>query len=64
MEACEKNHVCFDEKHLMRYEESSLKHRTVLPNDNILEQELENFNRDEAGNDEPLGSDNNGEGEE
>ena len=48
-----KNHVCFDEKHLIRYEKSSLKHGTVLPNDNILEQELENFNRDEVGNEEP-----------
>ena len=37
----------------MRYEEISLKHGTVLPNDNILEQELENFNRDEVGNEEP-----------
>ena len=31
-----------------------------LPNDNFLEQEFENFNRDEVGNGEPLGDDNNG----
>ena len=49
------------------YEESSLKHSIVSPNENFSEQELENFNRDVVGefsNKEPLGSDNNGEEEE
>ena len=32
-----------------------------LPNDNFLEQELQNFNRGEMGNEEPLGNNNNGE---
>ena len=36
----------------------------VLPNDNFLEQETENFNRDEVGNEEPLDDDNKGEVEE
>ena len=45
-------------------EESGLKHCTVLPNDNFLEQEFENFNRDELGNKKPFGDDNNGEEEE
>ena len=61
------NHVWFYERHLRRYEESSLKHSVVLPNENISEQELESFNRDEVGkfsNKEPLGSGNNGEEEE
>ena len=55
------NYVSFYEKHLRRCKESSLKHSMVLPNDNFLEQEFENFNRDEVGNGEPLGEDNNGE---
>ena len=58
------NRVWFYEKHLKRYEESSLKHSIVLPNGNFLEQEFENFNRAEAGNEEPLGCDNNGEEEQ
>ena len=33
-------------------------------NDNFLEQEFENFNRDEMGSENPLGSDNNGGEEE
>ena len=60
----EENHVWFYEKHLKRYEESSLKHSFVLPNDNFLDQEFENFNQEEVGNKEPLGGDNNGEEEE
>ena len=52
------NHVWFYEKHLSRWEESSLKHSIVLPNDNFLEQE--NFNGDEVGKEEPLGDENNG----
>ena len=64
MEIWEKNRVWFYEKHLRCYEESNLKHSIVLPNDNILEQEFENFNRDEVGNEEPLDGDNNGEEEE
>ena len=36
----------------------------VLLNDNFLEQEFENFNRDEMGSENPLGSDNNGGEEE
>ena len=58
------NHVWFYEKHLRLYEENSLKHSILLPNDNFLEQELKNFNRDEVGNEEPLGDDNNSEEEE
>ena len=49
------NRAQFYEKHLRPYEESSLKHSIVLPNDNILEKEFENFNQDEVGNKEPLG---------
>ena len=52
---------------MRRYEESSLKHCIVLPNENFSEQEFENFNQDEVGkfrNQEALGSDNNGEEEE
>ena len=52
------NHAWFYQKHLGRYDS------IVLSNDNFLEQELENFNRYEVGNEEPLGSDNNGEEEE
>ena len=61
------NHVWFYEILLRRYEESSLKHSFVLPNENFSEQELENFNWDEVGkfsNKEPLDSDNNGEKED
>ena len=62
------NHVWFYKRHLMRrYEESSSKHSIVLPNENFSEQEFEKFNRYEVGkfsNQEPLGSDNNGEEEE
>ena len=36
-------------KHLMRHEESNLKHSIVLPSDDFWEQEFENFNRDEVG---------------
>ena len=36
----------------------------VLLNDNLLEQKFENVNRDEVGNEEPLGDDNNGKEEE
>ena len=36
----------------------------VLLNDNFLEQEFENFNRDEMGSENPLGKDNNGGEEE
>ena len=53
------NHVWFYEKHLRRGEESSLKHSIVWPNDNFLEQEFENWNRDEVGNEESLDDDNN-----
>ena len=52
------NNVWFYEKHVRRYD------TIVLPNDNFLEQEFENFNRDEVSNGQPLGSDNNGEVEE
>ena len=48
---------------MRRYEESSLKHRIVLPNENFSEQDFENFNRNEVSkfsNKEALGSDNNG----
>ena len=59
------NHVWFYERHLMRrYEERNLKHSIVLTNESFSEQEFENFNRDEVGNQEPLGSDNNDEEEE
>ena len=58
------NHVWFYEKHLRHCKESSLKHCIVLPNDNFLEQEFEKFNRDEVGNKDPLGDDNNGEEKE
>ena len=47
-------YVWFPEKYLRRFEENSLKHSIVLPNDNFLEKELETFNRDEVGNEEPL----------
>ena len=53
------NHVLFYEKHLRRCEESGFKHSIVLPNDDILEQEFENFNPDEVVNKVPLGDDNN-----
>ena len=53
------NHVWFYEKHLRRYEDSSLKQTIVLPNGSNLVQEFKNFNRDEMGNEEFLGSDNN-----
>lgn len=53
------NHVWFYEKHLRRYEDSSLKQTIVLPNGSNLVQEFKNFNRDEMGNEELLGSDNN-----
>ena len=59
-----KNHVRFYEKHLRRCQETSFKHNIVVPNDNFLEQEFENFNRDKVGNEEPLGDDRNGEEEE
>ena len=36
----------------------------VLLNDNLLEQKFENVNRDEVGNEKPLGDDNNGKEEE
>ena len=58
------NHVLFYEKHLRRCEESSFEHSIVLPNDDFLEQEFENFNPDEVGNEVPLGDDNNDEKEE
>ena len=35
----------------------------VLPSDNFLEQEFENFNQQDVGSEEPLGDDNNGEEE-
>ena len=53
------NHVWFYEKHLRRYEDSSLKQTIVLPNGSNLVQEFKNFNQDEMGNEELLGSDNN-----
>ena len=53
------NHVWFYEKHLRRYEDNSLKQTIVLPNGSNLVQEFKNFNRDEMGNEELLGSDNN-----
>ena len=49
---------------MRRYEERNLKHSIVLKNESFSEQEFENFNRDEVSNQEPLGSDNNGEEEE
>ena len=59
------NHVQFYEKHLKRCVELSLKHSIILPNDNFLEQEFENFNRKEVGSKDPLGDDDdNGEEEE
>ena len=58
------NHVLFYEKHLRRCEESGFKHSIVLPNDDFLEQEFENFNPDEVVNKVPLGDDNNDEKEE
>ena len=61
------NHVWFYERRFRRYEESSLKHSIILPNENFSEQEFENFNQDEVGkfsNKEPLGTGNNGEEEE
>ena len=60
----EENHVWFYEKHLRRCEESSLKHSIVLQNDNFLEQEFKNFKRDEVGNEEHLGDDNNSQEKE
>ena len=53
------NRVWFYERRLRSREDSSFKHSNVLPNDNFLEQEFENFNRNEVGNKEPLGGDNN-----
>ena len=35
----------------------------VLPNDNFLEQEFQNFNQNEVGNEDPAGGDNNVEEE-
>ena len=35
----------------------------VLPNGNFLEQEFQNFNRNEVGNEDPAGGDNNVEEE-
>ena len=58
------NRLWFYEKHPRSYEESSFKHNIVLPDDNFLEQEFENFNQSEVGNEEPLGDDNNIEEEE
>ena len=46
------NHVWFYEKRMRRCKESGLKHSTVLPNDNFIEQEFGNFNWDEVGNEE------------
>ena len=53
------NRVWFYERRLRSREDSSFKQSNVLPNDNFLEQEFENFNRNEVGNKEPLGGDNN-----
>ena len=49
---------------MRRYEESNLKHSIALPNESFSDQEFENFNRDEVGDQDHLGSDNNGEEEE
>ena len=50
---------------MKRCVELSLKHSIILPNDNFLEQEFENFNRKEVGSKDPLGDDDdNGEEEE
>ena len=57
------NCVWFYEKHLRSYEKSSFRHRIFLPNDNFSEQEFENFNRNELGNEERFGCDNNVEEE-
>ena len=57
------NRAWFFEKHLRSYEESNFKHSIVLPNFNFLEQEFKNFNRNEVGNEKPLGGDNNVEEE-
>ena len=48
---------------MKRCVELSLKHSIVLPSDNFLEQEFENFNQKEVRSEEPLGDDNNGEEE-
>ena len=49
---------------MKRCVELSLKHSFVLPNDNFLEQEFENFNQKEVRSEEPLRDDNNDEEEE
>ena len=49
---------------MKRCVELSLKHSIILPNDNFLQQEFENFNRKEVGSKDPLGDDDNGEEEE
>ena len=49
---------------MKRCVELSLKHSIVLPNDNFLEQEFENFNQKKVDSEEPLGNDNNGGEEE
>ena len=58
------DHVQLYEKHLKRCVELSLKHSIVLPNDNFLKQEFENFNQKKVDSEEPLGDNNNGDEEE
>ena len=57
-------HVWFYDKHLRRYERGSLRHDILMPVDNVLEAEHENFNQDEVmGNEEQIEGDDNGKGE-
>ena len=58
-------HVWFYDKHLRRYERGSLRHDILMPVDNVLEAEHENFNQDEVMcNEEQIEGDDNSEGEE
>ena len=51
-------------KNIGRVTRKVVRNSIVLLNDNLLEQKFENVNRDEVGNEEPLGDDNNGKEEE
>ena len=58
-------HVWFYDKRLRRYERGSLRHDILMPVDNVLEAEHENFNQDEVmGKEEQIESDDNSKGEE
>ena len=60
-----KKHVWFYDKHLRRYERGSLRHDILMPVDNVLEAEHENFNQDEVmGNEKQIEGDDNSKGEE